>query len=158
MGLNLWLISCTQHIIGASLSEPHNDHDNGPCVENNCIWVSMYYLPRVLSYTCFQDPWSRNAPCILVCCCGSRAWCQDSKNLSLIHIVCCKDCQDWQEGKCAETWSLLRQRSCSDPATCHHATTDVLTYCCFRYMHDTEGLLLCLHVVQWGGITGNAGL
>ena len=111
MGLDLWLISCTQHIIGVSLSEPHNDHDNGPCAENNCIWVSMYYLQCVLSHTCFQDPWSRNALCILVCCCGSCARCQDSKNLSLIHVVCCKDCQDWHEGKCADTWyklSLLR--------------------------------------------------
>ena len=31
----------------ASLSKPHIDHDNGPCVQNNGIYVSMYHLPRV---------------------------------------------------------------------------------------------------------------
>ena len=32
----------TTTIIGVSLSEPNIDHDNGPCVRNNAIYLSMY--------------------------------------------------------------------------------------------------------------------
>ena len=32
--------------IGTSMSEPHIDHDNSPCVQNNGIYVSMYHLPH----------------------------------------------------------------------------------------------------------------
>ena len=35
------------YIIRASLSEPHIDHDNGPRVGNNGIYVSVYHLPCV---------------------------------------------------------------------------------------------------------------
>ena len=39
------------HVIGASLSKPHIDHDNSPCVQNNAIYLSVYlsvyHLPRV---------------------------------------------------------------------------------------------------------------
>ena len=34
-------------IIGASLSEPHIDHDNGPHTRNNGMSVFMYHLPHV---------------------------------------------------------------------------------------------------------------
>ena len=33
--------------IGVSLSKPHIDHDNGPRVWNNGMYLSMYHLPRV---------------------------------------------------------------------------------------------------------------
>ena len=56
-------------VIGASLSEPHIDHDNGPRTRNNgmylcmyvCIYLSMYlsmyHLPRVCrTLHGFRDP------------------------------------------------------------------------------------------------------
>ena len=39
--------SCTDMMIGASLSKPHIDHDDGPRARNNGVSVSMYHLPRV---------------------------------------------------------------------------------------------------------------
>ena len=120
------------------------------------------YSGILLWFTCAMSRQEGNAPCIPLYWCGSHVWCHDNKDTSLIFV---KDCQDWQEGKCADTWyklSLLRQWSCSGLATCHHATTSVLTYCCFWHMHDTDSLILCLHVVrcwavQRGAIAGTAG-
>ena len=68
------LSSC---LIGASLSEPHINHDNRPCMEN-CIYVSIYvsismYLSMSVSFTLRLShpgswgpctPW--NTPCISV--------------------------------------------------------------------------------------------
>ena len=38
-------------MIGASLSKPHIDHDNGPHAQNNAIYLSMYHLPHICSHT-----------------------------------------------------------------------------------------------------------
>ena len=40
----------THTLIGASLSKPHIDHDNGPCTRNNCICVSIYLHAYVFMY------------------------------------------------------------------------------------------------------------
>ena len=39
--------NCSADLIGASLSEPHIDHDNSPRAWNNGMSVSMYHLPHV---------------------------------------------------------------------------------------------------------------
>ena len=34
-------------LFGASLSKPHIDHDNGPRMRNNGIYLCLYHLPRI---------------------------------------------------------------------------------------------------------------
>ena len=36
--------SMLYNVVGASLNEPHIDHENGPCMWNNSIHVSIIYL------------------------------------------------------------------------------------------------------------------
>ena len=46
-------------IIGVSLSEPHIDHDNGPRVQNNAIYVPKYvsiYYNVCIIYPTFVAP------------------------------------------------------------------------------------------------------
>ena len=38
---------CILYIFGASLSEPHIDHDNGPRTQNNGMYLSMYDLRHI---------------------------------------------------------------------------------------------------------------
>ena len=55
-------------LIGASLSEPHIDHDNDPRIWNNDIYLSIYvsFTPR-LSHSGSQVPYMPyNALCISV--------------------------------------------------------------------------------------------
>ena len=49
------LVAMSINIIEANPSKPHIDRDNGPCMGNNSICVSMYNLPRIC-HTCFRDP------------------------------------------------------------------------------------------------------
>ena len=41
-------------LIGANLSEPHIDHDNGPRTRNNGMYLSMYLC---IIYPVFVTPW-----------------------------------------------------------------------------------------------------
>ena len=59
---------CSCFIIGASLSKPHIDHDNGPLARNNgiypciflcmyvCIYLSIYLSMSVSFTTCLSHP------------------------------------------------------------------------------------------------------
>ena len=162
----------TKYIVGMSLSEPHIDHDNVPHARNNgmylCIYLCQYvsFTLRLLhpgfQYPC--TPW--NDPCILV------YWCANVCDLQLHALdwtakmtgatrICREDYRWRQVGECADTWykhiSLLRQWSCSCPATCQRwrlcesKTTDKLTVLPFCDVHIDKGatlnLLGCLRVI-----------
>ena len=89
----------TTTIIGVSLSEPHIDHNNGPCARNNAIYLSIY-----VSFTpCLSHPGSRdpctpwNAPCH-----------------SVYMLTCVYNCtqlnskDDWTTRVCRQDWSADR--------------------------------------------------
>ena len=51
--------------IGASLNEPHIDHDNGLCVRNNGMYLSIYLYLR--TYPMFVAPWFPRSVYALKC-------------------------------------------------------------------------------------------
>ena len=97
-------------IIGASLSEPHIKHDNGPAHWIMvCIYLSMYHLPRVCST---QVPEICVRPEML---CIPVHWHAHVHDLQLHALdwtarttgatcVCCEGYQRRQVGECADTW------------------------------------------------------
>ena len=137
------------HCIGASLSESHIDHDNGPRAQNNGMYLCTYvsFAPR-LSHPGSQDPCTPwNAPCIPV------YWCALVRDLQLhltehqgrleLLVSAMKIINDrWMHNlthgiNCA--FHLLRQWSCSCLATCQCACVILnqkwwlmgWLYCCF---------------------------
>ena len=52
------------NIIGASLSEPHIDRDNGPCARKNGIYLSIYVC---IIYPAFVAPWFPRSVYALKC-------------------------------------------------------------------------------------------
>ena len=156
-------------IIGASLSEPHIDHDNVSHAWNNGLYlsISVCIIYPHLSHPGSRDPCTPwNAPCISV------YWLAHVHDLQLHALdwtarttgathICREDYQWRQVDECTSTWykqiSLLGQWSCSCQATCQRRrlceskTTDELTVLLFCDVHIDKGatlnLLWCLHVI-----------
>ena len=134
-------------IIGASLSEPHSNHDNGPvhgimvvflCTGLNVLiendLVCQYHNTLHLSHLGLQDVYALKSSSsvhssVLMC---SHAWL--SRQLQLISkrqellIVCHEDCQQRQAGTCKCSITLYKQTEPTETVelytglpTCHHA-------------------------------------
>ena len=124
-------------IIGASLSEPHNDHDNGTHVRSNAIYLSIYvsFTPHLL-HPGSRDPYTpKNALCIPVYW-HALPWRLSTKTGS------------WMRRHMVETASAYWDSawSCSCPATCQHACVNQkrlmsLLYCCFVTFMSTKARL-----------------
>ena len=165
------------HIIGASLSEPHIDHDNIPRTQNNgmylCIYLSIYVHVCII-YPAFVAPWFPRSMYALkysmysgISTC-SHAWftialdwtarttgatrvCHQRRQLSM------KTGQvNARQTHGINRFSLLRQWSCSCLANfptclCESKTTVEFTVLLFCDVHIDKGatlnLLHCLRVI-----------
>ena len=158
-----WCVYMCVHcitIIRVSLSELHIDHDNVPRMRNNgmylCIYLSIYLC---IIYPAFVAPWFLRSvyalKCsmysgILMCSC---VWFTTACTQLNSEDDWSSSCLPWRLLMKTVRWmrrhygidrlSLLRQWSCSCPATCQRACVNQkwlmsLLYCCFVTFISTK--------------------